>query len=230
MAKHHIVITGTGRAGTTFLMQLFTALGLDTGFPDPQSGMFANCNAGMESDLRVENAPYIVKSPNICDYLDEVVESGEVVIDHALVPMRDLFSAAESRREVMRTSDETALVEGVIPGGLWRTKEPSEQEKVLLQALYNLIYTISKRDIPMTLLFFPRLVNDPEYLYGKLAFMLPEISYADFLQKFNEVVQPDLLHDFPSRKEELSHSRETANLARVRTGSVVNGSSDPSKS
>lgn len=208
MARHHIVISGTGRAGTTFLMQLFTALGLDTGFPDPQSGLFANCNAGMESDLRVEGAPYIVKSPNICDYLDEVVESGEIVIDHALVPMRDLFSAAESRREVMRTTD-PAQYPGVIPGGLWHTREPSDQESILLQALYNLIYTISKRDIPMTLLFFPRLVNEPEYLYGKLAFMLPNISYDDFLQKFNEVAQPHLPHDFQSRKEELSQQQNT---------------------
>jgi hypothetical protein len=32
MMKRHILISGTGRAGTTFLVQLFTALGFDTGF------------------------------------------------------------------------------------------------------------------------------------------------------------------------------------------------------
>ena len=31
-AIHKVIITGTGRAGTTFLMQLLTAIGLDTGF------------------------------------------------------------------------------------------------------------------------------------------------------------------------------------------------------
>lgn len=33
MPKHHIIISGTGRAGTTFLVQLLTELELDTGFP-----------------------------------------------------------------------------------------------------------------------------------------------------------------------------------------------------
>jgi hypothetical protein len=30
--RHHAVITGTGRAGTTFLVDLLTHLGLDTGY------------------------------------------------------------------------------------------------------------------------------------------------------------------------------------------------------
>lgn len=34
MGKRHIIISGTGRAGATFLVQLFTALGIDTGFTD----------------------------------------------------------------------------------------------------------------------------------------------------------------------------------------------------
>ena len=36
MAASHVVISGTGRAGTTFLVQLLTHLGLDTGF-DPHT-------------------------------------------------------------------------------------------------------------------------------------------------------------------------------------------------
>ena len=30
--RKHVVITGTGRAGTTFLIEVLTILGLDTGF------------------------------------------------------------------------------------------------------------------------------------------------------------------------------------------------------
>jgi len=44
--------------GTTFLVQLLTALGLDTGFPDAESGTLSNCNAGMEFDLRQTEVPY----------------------------------------------------------------------------------------------------------------------------------------------------------------------------
>ena len=71
--KHHVIISGTGRAGTTFLVQLLTALGLDTGFDSPTSGIFENCRAGMEWDLRHPNAPYIIKNPWLCDYLHEIM-------------------------------------------------------------------------------------------------------------------------------------------------------------
>ena len=87
--------------GTTFLVQLLTALGLDTGFPDTDAAIFPNCDAGMEWDIRDPQAPYIVKSPMLCDCLDAVLRSGKVVVDHAFIPMRNLFSAAESRRRVM---------------------------------------------------------------------------------------------------------------------------------
>jgi hypothetical protein len=51
MAKHHVIISGTGRAGTTCLVQVLTALGLDTGFADLTSAVHANCHAGMEWDI-----------------------------------------------------------------------------------------------------------------------------------------------------------------------------------
>src|SRR5215831_18269185 len=125
--RHHVVISGTGRAGTTFLVQLLTDLGLDTGFDSPTSGIYPNCNAGMERDLREPNAPYIVKSPWMCDYLDEVIRNRQVVIDHAVIPMRDLYSAAESRRNVARNAGVNGLLRDV-PGGLWHTTVPEEQE------------------------------------------------------------------------------------------------------
>ncbi|MGO8710482.1 MAG: hypothetical protein ACLQUZ_00180 [Rhizomicrobium sp.] len=37
MSRHHVIISGTGRAGTTFLVQLLTALKLDTGYYNPTS-------------------------------------------------------------------------------------------------------------------------------------------------------------------------------------------------
>ena len=72
MPRHHIIISGTGRAGTTFLVQLLTELGLDTGFPRAVSQTDANSNAGMELDIRDIKAPYIIKNPWLCDYLDEI--------------------------------------------------------------------------------------------------------------------------------------------------------------
>ena len=150
MSKHHTIISGTGRTGTTFLIQLFTLLGLDTGFSDLTSAVFSNCDAGMEWDIHKADAPYIVKSPWICDYLDEVIESTDIVIDNTIIQVRHLYSAAESRRDVARRTDGT-LFPGGIPGGLWHTDNPQQQEAVLGDQLYRIIFTIAKRDIPLTL-------------------------------------------------------------------------------
>ena len=196
-SRHHIIISGTGRAGTTFLVQLFTALGLDTGFADPRSAVLPNCSAGMEWDIRDPDAPFIVKSPLLCDYLDDVLETSDLMIDHAIIPVRDLYAAAESRRYVSSTTD-VAFFPGV-PGGLWHTQVPEDQEAVLANELYKIIHTIAKRDIPMTLLFFPRLIHDAEYLYSKIRFMLSRIEYREFLETFKQTARPELVHDFNER-------------------------------
>jgi hypothetical protein len=195
MAKHHIIISGTGRAGTTFLIQLLTALGLETGFTDLTAAVDANCHAGMEWDLRHADAPYVIKSPWLCDYLDEVLERTEIVIDHAIIPVRELSAAAESRRDVTRRTP-PALYAGAIPGGLWYTDDPQQQETVLATQLYKIIYTVAKRDIPLTLLYFPRLIHDPAYLYGKLEALVPGMSYEGFRNVFQQVVHPEFVHEF----------------------------------
>lgn len=210
MKKHHIIISGTGRAGTTFLVQLLTALGINTGFTDLSSAVFANCDAGMEWDIRHPDAPYIIKSPFLCDDLDDLLEDGQVVIDHAFIPMRDLFSAAESRRDVTRRTD-TALYPGVVPGGLWYTDKPEQQEAVLANQLYKIIYTIAKRDIPMTLLYFPRLIDDPEYLYAKVELLLKGVGHERFLEVFRQAVRPELVHDFLVGQREGESSTEEQN-------------------
>src|SRR5258706_14981308 len=79
MTRHHIIISGTGRAGTTFLIQLLTELGLDTGFPKGLT-LDLNSRAGMELDIRDPHAPYVIKSPWLCDYLDDVLKEGESLL------------------------------------------------------------------------------------------------------------------------------------------------------
>lgn len=39
MTKSHTIIAGTGRAGTTLLVRLFTRMGMDTGFNDSDTEM-----------------------------------------------------------------------------------------------------------------------------------------------------------------------------------------------
>jgi hypothetical protein len=196
--KHHLIISGTGRAGTTFLVQLLTDLGLDTGFSDPRSGVFPNCDAGMEWDLRRTDAPYIVKSPHLCGELDQIIKDCRLTIDHAIVPMRSLYGAAESRRHVMARSDVNAWA-GEVPGGLWLTDDPREQETVLSKQFYTLFETLARHTIPITLLSFPRIVHDPAYLFGRIEFALNGASYERFLAAFHATVRPQLVHDFSTQ-------------------------------
>ena len=55
----------------------------------------------MEINPRHPNAPYIVKSFHIAS-LGVLLDEGETKIDHAMIPVRELFAAAESRRDVQR--------------------------------------------------------------------------------------------------------------------------------
>ena len=184
-------------------MQLLTDLNMDTGYPSPSAVIHSHCNAGLEGDIRSPDAPYIVKSPWMCDYLDDVLEQGEIIVDHAIVPVRDLYSAAESRRDVVRRVDVDKFSgPDKVPGGLWHTTQIEAQEMVLTAQLYKLIYALARHDVPLTLLFFPRLVYEPEYLYRKLSFLMDDIDYYHFNQIFEKVCRPELVHDFAQSREE----------------------------
>jgi hypothetical protein len=195
MIRHHTIISGTGRAGTTFLVQLFTVLGLDTGFAGAASDINENCNAGMEWDIRSEDAPYLIKSPWLCDYLDSVLSGGEIAIDCALIPVRDLFCAAESRRDVERRTDADLFPAG-IPGGLWHTDEPEKQESILTEQFYRILHTLTRHDIPTVLLDFPRIVRDPHYLFKKIGSVIHGMEFGTFVSAFHKVVRPELVHSF----------------------------------
>jgi len=205
---HHVIISGTGRAGTTFLVQLFTELGLDTGFSDPFERFKEDRNAGMEWNRQnIMTAPYIVKSPALCDELAQLLkEEKDFVIDHAIIPIRDLYSAAESRRVVARKGVSHFLMSrpflGIKKLGIRR---PQEQESVLAQYFYQLMYTLAENNIPTTMLFFPRLAKDPEYLFEKLGFLLKGVAYETFAAAFQKISRPDLIHNFAGTRDSKSN-------------------------
>jgi len=193
-AKSHVLISGTGRAGTTFLVQLLTELGFDTG----KGQYFENCSAGLEHDLRDNNAPFIVKSPHLCDHIDDIVNNSDKLIKHLIVPIRDIYSAAESRRNVHRQAQqENPLVQDV-PGGLWGTSDPLEQESVLALKFHKLVQASCAHGIPITFLDFPRFVHDPKYLKGELikifgSFRLWSWRYNSAFKKTCKI---HLIHDY----------------------------------
>ena len=113
--------------------------------------------------------------------------------------MRDLFAAAESRRDVVRRTGATGSASEVI-GGLLGTDRPEAQEQVLCTMLYPIIYALAKCNIPLTLLDFPRLATDPAYLFAKLSPIFPQVAQTTFDRSFRAVCRPDLIHDFRARR------------------------------
>jgi len=194
--RHHVVITGTGRTGTTFLVQLLTALGLDTGL-ERVGDLYEHPRAGLESDIRHSDAPYVVKNPAFCDYAQQVVEDPEIVLDHVFVPIRDLAGAAQSRRHVVETTT-GKIPPALINGGLVGTNDmaPGAQEGVLLFKLYRLLLALSVIGTPVTFIHYPFLTQDAGYLYDKLAPILSDVGYYAFTAEFNEAVDPSLVHQF----------------------------------
>ena len=85
-----ILITGTGRCGTTFLIKLFTFLGFDTGYNNKnyQKYIFSNCNSGMEKEYSDNH--YILKSPGFMMNIKDIVNDSSVKIKYIIIPIRDL--------------------------------------------------------------------------------------------------------------------------------------------
>ena len=208
--RRHVVISGTGRAGTSFLMQLLTNLGFDTGYKDPDKGWNEHARAGLEWDVRKDTAPYIVKSPYFCEYAAEVLQREDIIIEHLLIPMRNLHDAAQSRRFVLESAEAKLplwkrLVSRVkplkVPGGLWNFKDRRGQEALLLKMLYTLVLAASEAETPVTLLQFPKLVRDSSYLYRKLKPILGTISPAEFSAAFAQAARPEWVHDFQKQAD-----------------------------
>lgn len=188
----HILISGTGRAGTTFLLRLLGALGEDTGFSNPEKDMDPISLAGLEVDLLTVPMPRVVKSPFACEKLAVALEKRLYRVEHCLVPMRDLYSAAESRRRISRLHGKSGANQ--VPGGIWDAETPEQQENELAHKFYHLMLTLARYNIPLTLLDFPRLVNDSEYLWTCLSPVFPKIGKSDFSSAFKDLVRPEWVH------------------------------------
>ena len=204
MTHRHVVIAGNGRSGTTFLVHLFTALGIDTGFTEEsaQSSIDPLSNAGLEFNLfrpDYENLPYIIKSPFFYKVADEILNNPKIEIENILIPMRKLEDAAKSRIRIQSLAEEKAqktIREGLVPGGITGTNDKAEQELVLARQINELIISVAESEVPYTFISFPLLVTNPHYLYKKIGFLIPEIKFDTFLEVFTKISKPELVHEF----------------------------------
>ncbi|MEY8848780.1 hypothetical protein AB9K26_08190 [Psychroserpens sp. XS_ASV72] len=211
--RRHVMISGTGRSGTSFLVELLTNLGLDTGYNTDSLKKNKNdlSHAGLEKDIRKDNCPYIVKNPWFCDYADEIFAREDILVEHVFIPIRNLNAAAQSRINVTKKGiKKQSLTKRMLiklgvnkvnfPGGTWHTNslESNNQEHVLLNQLYKLMLSTSDSTTDVTLIKYPRLTKDPAYLHKKLQPIMKDITYDTFLEVFNKTVKPELVSKFNS--------------------------------
>jgi hypothetical protein len=199
-ADGRIIITGTGRTGTTFLVQLFTALGFDTGFTVEEAlgEVDEISKAGLERVFLDRVNPYVIKSPLFIDELMEALESRRIQIHAAIIPMRDLFAAAESRRRVCAEAEARGKSGALHPGSLWHTQIPEQQEEELAIQFHKAVFSLMRFDVPVIFPEFPLLVRDPRYLFRKMQPLMEEhgVDQAEFLAAHARASRPDLIHDF----------------------------------
>jgi hypothetical protein len=55
---------------------------------------------------------------------------------------------------------------------------------------------LSKTSTPVTLLSYPKLTTDAEYLFNKLRPILGKIDFDVFDKLFKKTVKPELVHSF----------------------------------
>ena len=127
----HLLITGTGRAGTTLMMRIMINLGLDTGFrPEDIPAAEANiARAGLEHELKPDTAdrlPAIIKTPLATDILHEALGKGWLNLWHTFIPVRNLQDAANSRRAAQRKADALGLDRATAPGDPLEDRRPPD--------------------------------------------------------------------------------------------------------
>jgi hypothetical protein len=185
--RRHLLVAGTGRAGTSAIVRYLHGIGLETHLSRKGDVAWNEAaQAGLEDSLVpiVPDAPYVVKSPWSYQFIDQVLSDPKLQIDGAIIPLRSLTEAAASRAIVqLQAIHEAApwmtdMVDtwddwGVTPGGTVFSVNPIDQARLLAVGFYNLLVRLVQADVPIALIEFPRFAQDADYLLRKLSPLLP---------------------------------------------------------
>ena len=173
-----ILITGTGRCGTTFLIKLFSFLDFYTGYnrDNYNLSISSNCNSGMERNHNEEY--YILKNPLFMMNIENIVKDTSIKIKNVIIPIRELKMSAKSRVKY-----------GDLDGGLWNADDELSQIDFYKNILTNYIYISTKYDINTIFIDFDKMINDHIYLFNNLKNILDEknIDLDTFSRVYNEV-------------------------------------------
>ena len=173
----HLVIAGTGRAGTSFLVMWLGDSGVDIGDDLTWS---TTADAGYERKYSIfigptkpDTLPKVVKDPWLFAYCDDVKVG---TIGELVIPIRDLGDAAASR--VAKHGKGFNGYFAMVAGGMIVEINQQDEERILAQGFHKLIHWATDAEIPYRTISFPRLVNDAEYCVDQFKTWLPDPEVA----------------------------------------------------
>lgn len=160
-----ILISGTGRCGSTFLIKIFSFAGTNTGFDLNNYNNFINknCNAGMEKPIN--SWYYILKNPIFILDIEHII--GYANIKYMIIPIRNYEASAKSRVNL-----------GIGAGGLFNATDEKSQIDYYEKNMANYLYKMVKYDINTVFLDFDKFTTDKLYLYNKLKHIFDELNVS----------------------------------------------------
>lgn len=224
-ATRKILIGGTGRCGTTFLVQLLTLLGLPTGIErrngqwlmthyqkptmdgkgmatyvdrqtppnwQPVGGMIPDVRAGLEYHVSyadnvesLNRLPKIIKNPRLSFMLDRLLRENRINVEHFLVCVRDLGQVAASKMASGRKHARERYYH----------KSRKDVRTDSAAQLGEMTAALVIHEVPHTFLVFPRMIDDPDYLFVALQQVLRcQIDPKDFRRAHAELARQDFVH------------------------------------
>lgn len=182
-----IVVTGTGRCGTSFLMQLLTNCGLNTGYSREEAetsiARIDGLNAGIEHGTlndRTFKSEYI-KNPNWLTIENFTLLKKTHHIERVLLLIRDFEAVAKSKEYMHSTTH------GSYGGFSLGATDIDSQRVANALALYVFIEHISRIGVKFTIINFNKMMSSPNYLYGKLE---RPVKYGPFKAEYKELLDP----------------------------------------
>jgi len=189
-----IFITGTGRCGTTFLVALFTLIGMDTGFTleTLKENIHDKSKGGLEQNPRKYK---ITKNPAFIFTMEQYILECKQVPKLVIIPVRRFSEAVESR---YKNTDEQGLLNEPIPkekyaskgaGGLWNANTKEEQMLFYNKCMAEYIQIMTCYGIPTKFIDFHHMTTNSRYLYESLKDVIEsDVTYEKFNECYNQAV------------------------------------------
>jgi hypothetical protein len=195
-----VIVASHGCAGATLLMELFTSLGMYTGFK-PGDGPSTRMEWPIRGVKLRHPIPHIIKEGKICRDLPDRIEALKLDVEHIYVTIRSpqpdytclpYLYAAEARSYNFNKKWRTEASKKSREERRAMKDSLDRYERRLSRKINRLFHHLGRMNIPHTIISYPDYADDPELAYTKLDFLMKkhDVSYEKFEKVFREVVDP----------------------------------------